>query len=209
MNNLAIRRLWRWGLFLGLSGAALGCGEVGGGGQCFGVDVSGMCVAVESIIPTDTAVSNKDTSSVDAYQTIDCDPATPQFEVEPIGPHSSKVTFSAQLMPGLTSPPAPAFVTWTGYTIEYIPNPNNLVFSPPLTGWSLGETIKVDINTTLERTLELVPVQTKAEYGELGGSPLPTNYTAVFTFFGTTQFNQDLVVKGTTNFDIGDWDNCE
>ncbi|MBI3994574.1 MAG: hypothetical protein HY349_01225, partial [Nitrospirae bacterium] len=147
VNRARVARIW---LSLGATaalGIALGCGEIGGAGQCFGVEVTGLCLTVDSIVPTDTAVSNEDTSAVDAFQ-FDCDPDPNVVEVEPIGPHSAKVTISATLMPGVTSPPAPAFVTLEGYTVAFSANPNNSGSSPVLTGLIRTESIKINADST-------------------------------------------------------------
>jgi len=209
VNQARALRVW---LSLGATaalGILLGCGEIGGAGQCFGVDVTGLCLTVDSIVPTDTAVSNEDTNAVDAFQFSDCDGDPLTLDFEPIGPHSAKVTISATLMPGVTSPPAPAFVTLEGYTVEFFPNPNNSGSSPALTGLIRTESVKINADSSLTATFELVPLDTKVEYVTNGGDTLPMNYSAIYTFTGKSQFFQDLVIQGATNFDIGSWDNCE
>jgi len=211
VNKINRAKAWRVWLSLAttaLVGIALGCGEIGGAGQCNGVDMTGLCLTVDSIIPTDTAVTSKDTPDVDAFIIADCDGDPATVDVEPFGSHSAKVTLTASLMPGVNSPPAPAFVTLEGYTVAFTPNPNNSGSSPPLTGLIRTESIKINADSTLTFTLDLVPVDTKLEYVTNGGDVIPMYYSALFTLTGKSQFNQDLVIQGATSFDIGSFNNC-
>jgi hypothetical protein len=208
VNQARALRIW---LSLGATaalGVALGCGEIGGAGQCFGVEVTGACVTIDSVVLTDT-INNVDTSSVDAFQTADCDGDLSTIDAEPFGAHSAKVTFTVTLMPGVTSPPAPAFVTYTGYTIEYVESPTNLVTAPPLSTQIFAMRLKVDADSSVTDTVPFMLSQTKKEYRDGDGSRVPSaSYTAIYTFIGTTQFLQDVVVKGSTAFTIGGFDNC-
>lgn len=212
MNKVNKTRTWRIWLSLGATavlGAALGCGQVGGAGQCNGVDVTGMCVAVDSVQPTDTVTGFGDTSDVDAFQNPDCDGNPATVDPEKFGKHSAKVTFSTKLMTGVTSPPAPAFVTWENYTIEYIASSTNTVNAPALTAHSYAaDSIKVNANESVTATLELVSIQTKDEYVKSNGSSLPAIYSAVYTIKGTSQFNEDVVLKTSVSFNIGDYNLC-
>ncbi|HEY4486023.1 MAG TPA: hypothetical protein VI702_06885 [Nitrospiria bacterium] len=208
-NRGASGRKW---LSLGAAsilGILLGCGVIGGAGQCHGVHVSGICVTVDSITPTDPVGFGGDTNDVDAYQAPDCDLDLSTPDAEPIGDHAAIVNFSATAMPGVTVPPAPEFVTFTHYTISYLDNPSNLGTDPPLTGRDLGETMKIPTNSSATFTLQAVSIQTKDEYGLGGGDTLPQNYTLVYSFYGTTQFNKIFYVVANTNVDIGDWNNCD
>ncbi len=211
MNKGDKTRAWRIWLPLGATvvlGAALGCGQIGGAGQCNGVDVVGACVAMESVVPTDSVGFGGDTPDVDAAQTLVCSSGTP----EPFGEHAAKVTISADLMQGVTSPPAPAFITFTSYTIEYTPSSTNLVTAPALTAQSFGP-ITMKINTdgsSITDTVEFMNLQTKAEYVSGGGSlNPPSSYSAKYTFKGTSQFNQDVVLVGSASFNIGDYNYCK
>ena len=181
------------------------CGEIGGSGQCGGVEDSGVCVTVVSIEPFDETT---DTADVDAFAAEDCDGDLLTLDPEPLFKHSATVTLSADLIPILTAPPAPEFVTFTSYTIDYIPSDANLIFAPALTTQVFGTTIRVDIDSTTPTDLELVPIQTKLQYVDLGGDPRVSIYSVIYTFEGTTQFNKGVVLQGSTTVNIGDFNNC-
>ncbi len=204
------RRTWGWflGAMLGLILA--GCGEVGGSGQCNGVDVIGACVTIDSIQARD-AVNAADTTSVDVSQNADCDGDPTTVDPEKWGDHSGSVTVSLALMPGVDSPPAPAFVTLTSYTVEYFPSPTNTVSAPPLTTMAFSASnVKVNAGESVTTSLQLVPTQTKVEYRNSGGSLVPAAiYTAAYTIHGTSQFNQDFVLKGQVGIELGSFDNCQ
>lgn len=183
----------------------LACGEIGGAGQCNGVEDSGVCVTVVGIQPFDQV---QDTTDVDAYQTADCDGDPNSSDPEEFFKHQATVTISADLLPNLTIPPAPEFITITDYTIEYVPGASNLVFAPSLSPQVFGQTIRVDVNGSTSADLEFVPIQTKLQYVELGGDQRPAIYTVIYTFQGKTQFNKSFVVKGSTTANFGNFDNC-
>jgi hypothetical protein len=205
INKAAAKRIW---LLLGttaLVGIALGCGQVGGAGQCNGVDLTGACVTMDSIVPTDL-LNSADTNDVDAFQTA-CLGATPEL----FGEHMAKVTISANLMTGVTSPPAPAFITFTSYTIEYVASPTNLQTAPVLTSQAFGPTtfhVNTD-GTPATLTLDFVNTVTKKQYVDLGGIKTPAmTYSAKYTILGTSQFNQDVALVGSATFNIADYNNC-
>jgi hypothetical protein len=160
-----------------------------------------MCVKIDSITPVDS-------SDVDAFQNTDCNGDGTTDDPEPFTKHDASVSFSAILLEGATSPPAPGFVTLTGYTVDYTPNPSNPVAAPALSSWSLGLTQGIDVDTSVTLPLEMVPVSTKLEYA-VGGSQVPAIYTATYTIMGTTQFNEDIVLQGVASFNIGEFDTCE
>lgn len=206
---------WRTGMpwvALVLFGLAFGCGQTGGAGQCDGADSSGMCATIDAIIPTDNVTGFGDTPDVDAYFTTpDCDGNGTADDPEPFGAHSALVTITANLIPNVTSPPAPEYVEFTGYTIQYFPSAQNLVPAPPLSTQTFSESWKVSANETVSRTLAFVPIQTKTEFTSGAGvSPLndPAIYTAVYTISGKTQFDQDMTLVGSTSFAIGDFNLC-
>jgi hypothetical protein len=217
VTGIKTSRVW---LSLGVTallGLALGCGSVGGAGQCDGVDVSGTCIVISSIVPTDPVGFGDDTPDVDAIQD-QCDPGPPAV-FEPWGEHGAKLTISATLMPGVTAPPAPAFITLTSYTVDYTASPTNLDPQPPLTSQSFGPTtlaLNTD-GTVVTFTLEFVNIQTKVEYAPFNGgtpnvqvlpAPTPGNYSAKYTIKGKTQFNDEFTLVGGTTFNISDYDNC-
>jgi hypothetical protein len=194
-------RTWQTLLCVGAASLLVACGEIGGAGQCNGADTTGMCVSIGSIFP-------EGTPDVDAFQTLDCDGNGIADDPEVITKHDASVSISAELFEGVTSPPAPAFVTFTSYVINYTPSPANQVIAPLLDDWVFGLDQKVNEGESITMTLEMIPIQTKAEYGNEGGSLLPAVYTATYTIMGTTQFNEEIVLQGSTSFNIGDFDNC-
>jgi hypothetical protein len=186
---------------------AAGCGEVGGAGQCNGVDVTGLCVTIDSIVP---GTETEDTPDVDAFFNTDCNGDGVSDDPEVFTKHDADVTVSATLMPGVESPPAPAFVTFQSYTITYQASPTNQVTAPALSGHVFGGSeFKVNADQTFTTTLEMVPIQTKNQYVDNGGSGVPAIYTATYTLVGTTQFNEDIVLAGTASFNIGSFNTCQ
>ena len=209
MNKINQARASRIYLSLGATaalGILLGCGEIGGAGQCNGVDVTGMCVTLDSIQPVN--VQGENTNDVDIFQDPDCDGDPETFDPEPFGSHGATVTISANLMPGVTSPPAPGFVTWEKYTVEYDPSPTNINFAPPLNIQEFGETIKVNADSSTESTLEMMPLPIKEQYVIDSGGFETTSYTVIYTFTGKTQFNQEIALKGSTSIIVGAFANC-
>ncbi|HET6466708.1 MAG TPA: hypothetical protein VLY20_12765 [Nitrospiria bacterium] len=211
VTGIKASRMW---LSLGataLLGWVLGCGQIGGAGQCNGVDVTGACVSVDSVVPTDSVGFGGDTPDVDVVENQDCDGDPTTQDPEKFGEHDAKVTIEADLMKDVTSPPAPAFITFTSYTIDYTPLATNLVTAPALTSQSFGPT-SLKVNTDGSQatfTLEFVNFQTKEEYVNNGGSLYPpASYSAKYTFRGTSQFDQDVVLVGSATFNMGNYDNC-
>jgi hypothetical protein len=197
------------------------CGEIGGSGQCGGVEDSGACVVIEEIQPT-YEVSGGDVSNVDAFMDICEVTEDGEFEFEEITDHDAIVTISNLPLPGSTVTFVPD-VTFTRYTIEYSPNfcPNGIC--PPLTSVSASETIFVPGFGSVSRDLKMVDLAKKMEYAagvgdnlfpSLVGAPHTPNsllfpsYTARYTFTGKDIFNNGIVVSGVTEFTIGDYANC-
>lgn len=203
-------RIWLPFAATAFVGLAMGCGQIGGAGQCNGVNITGMCVTVDSIQPTDTVTGFGDTSDVDAFQSADCDGDPATSDPEKFGKHSAKVTISATLMTGVSSPPAPAFVTWTGYTIDFVASSTNLVSAPSLSSQAFAaDNLKVNADTPTTWTFEFVPSQTKSEYANNSGPQWPpATYSAIYTFKGETQFKQDVEIKSSASFNIGNYDLC-
>ncbi|HEY5649515.1 MAG TPA: hypothetical protein VIU33_08450 [Nitrospiria bacterium] len=183
-----------------------GCGDIGGAGQCFGVENTGTCLTINSIEPT---TDGGPTSDVDAHFSTDCNGDGIDDDPEAGFSHTANITFSNSLLPGVTSPPAPQFVTLTNYSVVYVPNPNNLGSAPDLDGWTFSaNNLLLDVGSNFTGEFEMVPIQTKLQYATLGGDTLPQFYTAVYSFTGTSQFNEDIVLQGTVSFAMGDFNNC-
>ena len=75
--------------------------------------------------------------------------------------------------------------------------------------------------TPTEMTVEgivLVDLQTKREFREIieaghsiiaDPSSWPVRYTAVYNFYGRSQFGRDVHVRATAHVTLGNFDNCD
>jgi len=209
-----MRRLSIMGGLLGIAMlVASSCGDIGGSGQCGGAESSGICASIVSIVPTDT-LNGVTTSDVDATQ----DPCTAtgtgtgtgSATVEKWGEHAAIVTFSANLLPGVTAPPAASFVTFNQYSIVYTASPAGTA-GPPMASFTGGAptTITVTTTGTVTVTLTLVSIAQKKAYVAAGGSlTTPSAYTATLTFTGTDEFGKSVSIQGETQFFIGNYATC-
>ncbi len=202
-----LRLLIGAGLFLPL----LACGDIGGSGQCGGVDVSRACLKIESIAPT-YEPSGGPTSDVDAYQDT-CDPGPPVV-FETITDHDATVTFSNKPVGDAPSNAIPD-VTITQYTITYTLNscPAGMT-CPAITPGpvTVFQTFLIPANSTVSVDLKFVDLQMKIDYSN-NAVPFPPpflypSYTATYTFSGTDHFQHGVSATGFTEFTIGDYDNC-
>lgn len=194
-------------LFLGGLLVVAGCGDVGGAGQCNNVEHSGICFTLDAIEPLDPEADAVRMSDVDAFFT-DCD--GDGIADEGMYSHPALLTLSARIQPGVVVPPAPAFVTWVNYSVFFTPNLSNGGVDPPLSGFerSMGSLL-LESGATAEEEIELIPIATKSEY-QLGGGSLapPQNYTVTVTVEGLDQFNERVVVQGTTTVNFADFVRC-
>ena len=194
----------------GLIGIALGlfiyaCGEIGGSGQCGGVESNGVCTTIEFITPI---YLDEEVASVDVFQNPDCDNDPTTVDFEPMASHSADVDFNAvSLLPDET-PGVPTFVTLTQYTIDFTldTGPDS---GPTISQRQYGETIKLETGSDITARVTLFDLATKGEYLNSGGNPLDyPSYTATYTFTGTDAFGEGIAVQGRTQFEIGSFDNC-
>lgn len=184
--------------------ALLGCGEIGGSGQCGGAETSGVCVRLEEIKPVPK------NAEVDAFQTPICPKS---LAAEPFG--SDNATVSVSALPLITpskNAAIPRFVTVNEYEIRYtISQGNNCSGCPVnLTTVSKSFTKGIDTDGTSKSfDLILVDLSTKAEYRNLGGDPKQSvPYTATYVISGTDEFNNGFSVSGFTEFRFRNIDNC-
>ena len=201
------------------------CGEIGGSGQCGGVEDSGVCLIIVEIQPT-YEVGGGDTSNVDAFMQIcgssQLETGEVEFDFERITDHDAIVTINNNPLPGFVPEFLPD-VTLTEYTIEYSPNfcPNGIC--PALQSVQAGETIFIPGNGSITTEIKFVDLSKKMEYAaavgddlfpSLVGSPHTPNslvfpsYTARYTFSGKDTFNNDVAISGVTEFTIGNYDHC-
>ncbi len=192
--------------FLGLISvlALSGCGnEIGGSGQCGGAGDSGACVKLESITPTDT-------SNVDAFRTtFDCNADGTADDPEPFTDHNATVSISNTIVPNFPGDILPD-VTLTNFRIEYRLNFCPAGFScPNLISVDVSETLFIPADGSLTADIKFVDLEKKFEFqGGVSSSSVYPSYSATYTFTGTDIFQNNISVSGSTEFTIGDYDNC-
>jgi len=184
------------------------CGDVGGSGQCGGVQDSGSCVRIENIVPT---YKSTPTSNVDAVlSACSVDPVTgAPLTFEIFTDHEATLTVTNVPMPGapLTSPEP---VTLLDYSITYSVNRCPVgATCPALTPLVASQTTLVLPNISTSFQLPFVPLSTKQEYVSLGGSvnSFPS-YTATYVITGTNASKKPISIQGEAEFTIGDYNTC-
>lgn len=180
-----------------------GCGEIGGSGQCGGVEDNGVCVTINSITPQESI-------SIDAFRNTDCDSTTLEQEPEEnIHTHQADVVLETVLLQGVTQPPAPNSIEFSQYRIQYSVNIGSPSNTPALNDKFIPFTLKLGVPLSLTTSLILVDLDTIFEYQGKKGPTVPTaTYTATYTLTGTDQFANPVEVRGFTRFEIGDFDLC-
>lgn len=200
----------------------LGC-EADVGEECGGVGDLVSCLSIDSIQPTD-AGSGNNTSNVDAVlQNCSDDPSV--FEGELFTDHNALITFSNREFPTATGDTHPTVggslaVTILSVSVSYSLNhcPERAAGCPALTGFtvSTGPTFTIPPNGTTTQTFPLVPLRVKEEYiaeggefgGNVSGAPFPS-YSANYVFNArTVDFEDDIQIVGSTEFTIGNFNNC-
>ncbi|HLF86245.1 MAG TPA: hypothetical protein VI584_04115 [Nitrospiria bacterium] len=184
--------------------ALSGCGnEIGGSGQCGGAGDSGACVKVESITPTDT-------TNVDAFRTTtDCNADGTADDPEPFTDHNATVSISNTIVPNFPGDILPD-VTLTNFRIEYRLNFCPAGFScPNLISVNVSETLFIPADGSLTADIKFVDLEKKFEFqGGVSSPSVYPSYSATYTFTGTDIFQNNISVSGSTEFTIGDYDNC-
>jgi hypothetical protein len=189
--------------------------------DCGGVGDVVSCVSIDSIVPVGGPVgSGTETSNVDALQS-----ACTGGELESFTDHSAEITFANRQFPGGDGTQVDIggslLLTILNYTVSYSLNdcPPRATGCPALTGFSVspGQTFTIPINGAVTQSFPLVPLRVKEEYvaegGHLGSSqfgfPFPS-YTATYVFTGRTDFfSDDIHIEGSTEFTIGNFNNCD
>lgn len=193
-------------LFLSLILLAItSCGESG----CGGASDTGICLNVDSIVPTD--IAGTDTSSIDMVWTTDCDGDTTTDDPEEFGSHSATVTISATLLSGATSPPAGTKVVITRYKVEFSVSPG--YSGPSFSTMEYYTTINVTVGGSTSATVNLMTEEMKKPYvPELGGTGSWTYdwpvYTVTYTFYGQDEYGNDVSASAFKEVTIGGFDNC-
>jgi hypothetical protein len=197
---------------LSLTLGLLGCdsGSIGGSGQCGGASDADVCVQINAIEPV---YLGQTTSNVDALQDI-CSAATSTTStLEPFTDHSARVTISNEPLPGV-GPGANASTTVTlqdfsiRYTLNACPAGATCPALDTLTV-AAGSIVTILPGNSAIITLPFVPLAKKFEYVSKGGSLLAfPSYSANYTITGTDLFHNDVSVRGSAQFTIGDFDNC-
>jgi hypothetical protein len=194
-------------VLLGIGALAIlaGCSGPSGEEGCGGTGDVVSCVDIEDVVPMD---QDEATSNVDAFQ-VDCDDDPDVVDPEPFFDHSAEVTFTNNVAPGAGS----AFdVRIESFSVTYRLNscPPMATGCPPLTGFSGDETFIIPAGGTVTHEFPLVPIRVKEEFEAAGGDPLrPLSYTATYVFTGrTVPFNDGLRLEASTEFTIGNFNNC-
>jgi hypothetical protein len=189
-------------------------GEIGGSGQCGGVEDSSVCVRIEGIAPV--YLDDVVTSNVDAVHQPLCRENVPNDDgtrdivgAEPFADHNADLTISSTLFPG--APPAFAGdVTLVDYAIRYTLNrcPSGSV-CPALSSLVSAQTTVLPAGETITLRLPFAPLALRKEFLDEGGDAGAfASYTAEYTLTGTNSFNQVVSIQGAAEFTIGNFNNC-
>lgn len=101
------------------------------------------------------------------------------------------------------------------YTVEYRRSADS-IGAPPIETDERYHTIVITPPTgnevsTVTTTVILVDLKRKRKYYDdisTSGGNFLNNYTAIYTFYGQNEFGTPFSFKATTNFQIGNFDNC-
>ena len=210
-------------LALGLLGLGIGCGGDAGQPGSSGFEDTGTEVTIQ-IVPDET-------HNVDCFRTLDCDADPETDDPEPFSDHLATAFITGTTYYNPTDPnfdpEAPeetisaSTIFLERYTIEYVPeNPA----APPLRMREIYETIVIpapeDLDTPTEVIFDgivLADLQTKREFGEIiqagsiigDPSAFPVRYTAVYNFYGQSEFGYNVKYRVTAHATFGNFDNCE
>lgn len=201
------------GLFL-VSLIVMGCAAPGGESTaegCGGLEASVSCLDITQIVPT--ARGGGDSSNVDAFQNACRDPVTGAVTgVEPFTDHSAQITFRNTRFPTASG----TFdIRILSFTVSYTLNqcPARAIGCPPLTGFTVANsTLIVPSGGSATATFPFVPIRVKDEYVASGGelALFFPSYTVTYVFTAqTTRFNETITARGSAEFTIGNFNNCQ
>lgn len=178
---------------------------------CGGLEASVSCLDITQIAPTSAGA---ETSNVDALRDTCRDAITGAVTgIEPFTDHNAQIAFRNTRFPTASG----TFdIRILSFTVSYTLNqcPARAIGCPPLTGFTVANsTLVVPAGGTATATFPFVPLRVKAEYvaagGELFSTSLPS-YAATYVFTAqTTRFNETVTVRGSAQFTIGDFNNCQ
>lgn len=178
---------------------------------CGGIEGSVSCLDIAQIAPT---YLDSPTSNVDAFPSTCRDPVTGDVTgVEPFTDHGAEITFTNSRFPTASG----SFdIRILSFTVSYTLNqcPARAIGCPPLTGFTVANsTLLVPAGGLVIATFPFVPLRTKAEYVAAGGelfSPFLPSYTATYVFTAqTARFNETITTRGSAEFTIGAFNNCQ
>jgi len=156
-------------------------------------------------------------SNVDAFVDVCTRDATTGavLTVEHLTEQSAEVTFSNTKLPTVPANPGTVDLVITGYSLAYVrngpcPSPSVAQACPPLAPLSFRDTIAVPADSTVTRTLPLVPLSVKQDYARHFDLrvPIPVlSYTAhyVFTARPARVGEETFTVEGDTQFTLGNF----
>ena len=192
------------------------CGDIGGSGQCGGAEGTGACLRIESVEPK---YNEKKSSNVDTVRDI-CNffevkknPADTEAKFELFTDHSAELTVSNKPLPGVRGEDI-SDITLVDYRLAYSqPNlcPSGANCPTSLTALQVapGQTTVIPANGPVKFTLPFFQISSKDEYNVLGGSPNAyPSYTATYTIRGTDSFRNPVIITGSAEFTIGNYDYC-
>jgi hypothetical protein len=175
--------------------------------RCGEATPSGACLSVLSVVPTVNGVS---TSNVDVVQGKCGDPSEPLKQTwEPFTDHDVVFTLSNDGPVNYHDPAdlAPAVVI-NGFKAEFRLNQacNGCVGLPPLEGD--GPTTTVRGGREASFSLPMMPLRSKQAFVDTGGdeSQYPS-YSVTYTLDGTDPTGA-FKIKASTNFTVGNFNNC-
>ena len=175
--------------------------------SCSGSGSSGTIITV-SLTPT---YNKKNTPSVDVVQDT-----CKSGDFEYFADHSATAVFSASLYNSNMS--QPLTFTIDRYTITFTTMADSPLAPPIQTDsreQSASFTVSGSTTSTLTMDVSLVDLVRKVKYMQdlsgrsYGSSPdYLNNYTATYVFEGHNDRGESFTVSGSTNFEMGDFDNC-
>jgi hypothetical protein len=190
-----------------------GCGGSGPGSPgSDGSEKTGVILDA-TLLPT---YNGANTSSVDAFEDV-CDPGPPAI-VEFFADHGVSFTFTARLVnPDTTFDPGTLHIE--KYTIQYFRSSDSIGAPPietdvrfvsipiaPPTGTGISSLTTSGVFFDLVRKDKYRSDMSSGAYSS--SLAFINNYTAVYKFEGKNDFGEKFSIKAQTDFQVGNFDNC-